>query len=317
MTAARQLTVILAAALAALSFAVPMRAQAHDAAPAPTAAADHTDMITPHITDAHHLEVPYWKAPFVVEVELPRWKQLHVGGMTIELSPTKHVVMLLLAALIVSLVLILTARAHARHTRESGHPKGAAAGVEALVLYMRNEVIIPNVGPHGNAYVPFLLALFFFILSANLLGLIPYGSTATGNISVTATLALMTFLVVEIGGIRAQGWGYLNTFIYWPHDMSLGLRIPMSLIVSPIELVGKFARPFALAIRLFANMTAGHIVLLAFISLIFFFASALSVAPFFMAVAMMMLELFVSLLQAFIFTLLASVFLGQVREAQH
>lgn len=319
MIAARQMTRLVAAALLALAaalfaFAAPVGAQERGVAPA----ADHADMITPHITDSHHLEIPYWKAPFVIEVELPRWAPMHVGGLAIDLSPTKHVVMLLLAAFLVSLMLILTARAHVRHTRESGHPKGAAAGVEAMVLYMRNEVILPNVGPHGNAFVPFLLALFFFILSANLLGLIPYGSTATGNISVTATLALITFFVVEIAGIRAQGWGYLNTFLYWPHDMGLGMRIPMSLLVSPIELVGKLARPFALAIRLFANMTAGHIVLLAFISLIFYFgASFVSVAPFAMAIAIMMLELFVSFLQAFIFTLLASVFIGQVREAHH
>ncbi|MBI2796234.1 MAG: F0F1 ATP synthase subunit A [Gemmatimonadetes bacterium] len=315
MIAARPLSRMLAAALAALSLAsLPARAQEHGA---PTPAAEHADIITPHITDSRHLELPYWKPPFAVEVELPHWTPVHVGGFELDLSPTKHVVMLLLAATLVGLMLVLVARAHVRHTRESGHPRGAAAGIEAMVLYMRNEVIVPNVGPHGNAFVPFLLSLFFFILAANLLGLIPYGATATGNISVTATLALMTFFVVEIAGIRAQGWGYLNTFIYWPHDMGLVMRIPMSLIISPIELVGKIARPFALAIRLFANMTAGHIVVLAFISLIFFFSSLLSIAPFLMAIAIMMLELFVAFLQAFIFTLLASVFIGLVREAHH
>ena len=117
--------------------------------------------------------------------------------------------------------------------------------------------------------------------------------------------------------MRALGKGYINTIIFWPHDMSLAMRIPMSLIISPIELIGKFARPFALAIRLFANMTAGHIVVLAFIGMIFLFASVASVAPFVMAIGIMLLELAVGFIQAFVFTLLASVFIGQVRVAHH
>ena len=297
----------------------PLGAQAH-AAPQATAhgaEAEHTDIITPHITDSDELDVPSFSPPFVREVALPRWAPLHIGPIELDLSPTKHVVMMLLAALIAACVLVLTARTQARHHDENGHARGFAGGIEAMVLYMRNEVILPNVGPHGNAFVPFLLTLFFFILPANLLGLIPYGSTATGNISVTATLAAITFVVVEVAGMRALGKGYLNTFIFWPHDMPLAMRVPMSLIISPIELVGKIARPFALAIRLFANMTAGHIVVLAFIGLIFYFSSLASAVPFLMAIAIMLLELLVSFLQAFIFTLLASVFIGLVRVAHH
>ena len=309
------------AALALVVLAVrPLGAQqsASPAAPVtPVAEADHTDIITPHITDAHHLEVPTFRPPFVHEVELPRWAPVHLGPLELDLSPTKHVVMLLLAATLITILLLLTARAQARQSRAHGHPKGFVGGIEAMVLYMRNEVIVPTVGPHGNAYVPFLLTLFFFILSANLLGLIPYGSTATGNISVTATLALITFVVIELAGMRAQGIGYLNTIFFWPHDMPIAMRIPMALLISPIELIGKVTRPFALAIRLFANMTAGHIVGLAFIGLIFYFQGLASSAPFLMAVAIMLLELFVAFLQAFIFTLLASVFIGQVREAHH
>ncbi len=288
------------------------------------AATDHAasgghddDMITPHITDSRYIEIPTFSPPFVHEVKLPRWAPIHIGGLELDLSPTKHVVMMLLAAFLVSALLILTARAQARQHASHGHAKGWTGGIEAMVLYIRNEVIIPNVGPHGNGYVPFLLTLFFFILAANVLGLIPYGSTATGNISVTATLAAITFVVVETAGMRAQGMGYLNTIFFWPHDMHIAMRIPMSIIISPIELVGKFARPIALAIRLFANMTAGHIVMLAFISLIFYFKSAASGAPFLMAIAISFLELFVAFLQAFVFTLLASVFIGQVREAHH
>jgi F-type H+-transporting ATPase subunit a len=298
---------------------VPAEALAHGGAAAQHGGegGDEADIITPHITDSHHLEIPTFRPPFVKEVELPRWAPIHVGGVELDLSPTKHVVMLLLAATLCALVLITAAVAHRRHTHMVGRPKGFAAGIEAMVLYLRNEVVLPNVGHHGDAYVPFILTLFFFILFANLLGLIPYGSTATGNISVTATLAVITFIVVEIAGMRAQGIGYLNTIFYWNKEMPLYMRIPLFLILSPVELLGKFTKPFALAIRLFANMTAGHIVVLAFIGLIFFFGNLAAGAPFLMAVAIMLLELFVAFLQAFIFSLLASVFIGQLREAQH
>jgi F-type H+-transporting ATPase subunit a len=286
------------------------------------------DIITPHITDSYELEVPWFNSHFAKEICIgrhlangecgPLWEPIAIGPLHVNLSPTKHVVMLLLAATIATLVLVGSARAHARHTHATGHPKGFAAGIESLVLYLRNEVILPNVGHHGNAFVPFGLTLFFLILTANLLGLIPYGSTATGNISVTATLAIITFIVVEAAGIKAQGAGYLNTVFYWNKELPLLMRIPMFLIMTPVEILGKFTKPFALAIRLFANMTAGHIVVLALIGLIFFFKSWLVAgAPFIMAVLIMMLELFVALLQAYIFTLLSSVFIGLIREGGH
>ena len=275
------------------------------------------DIITPHITDGSHMELPYWKPPFYKEVHLPHFHPIPLGPVTLDLSPTKHVVFLLLAALLTAGVLIGTARAHTRHHHAVGRPRGFAAGLEAMVLYLREEVVMKNI-PHGGArYAPFILTLFFFILFANLLGLIPYGSTATGNISVTATLALITLVVVETAGMRAQGAGYLKTIVYWPSDMPLAMKLPMTLIMTPIEIVGKLTKPFALAIRLFANMTAGHIVVLALIGLIFTFAGVLSGAPLLMAVAIMVLELFVAFLQAFIFALLSSVFIGQMTEAHH
>src|SRR5215211_3894634 len=287
------------------------------------------DIITPHITDSYELEVPWFNSHFAKEICLgrhlegghcgPLWDPIgHIGPFEVNLSPTKHVVMLLLAATICILLLVGAARAQGRHTKRAGHPKGFAAGMEAMVLFLRNEVILPNVGHHGNAYAPFILSLFFFILLANLLGLIPYGSTATGNISVTATLAIITFVVVELAGIRAQGLGYLNTIFYWNKDLPMWMRIPMFFLMTPIEIVGKLTKPFALMIRLFANMTAGHIVVLALIGLIFAFKSYLiGTAPLFMAVAIMMLELFVAFLQAFIFALLSSVFIGLIREGAH
>ena len=276
------------------------------------------DIITPHITDSRTIDYPCWNhGTLLCETELPTWAPIHVAGYAIDMSPTKHVVMLLFAAFLCCLVLITAARAHARHSHAIGRPKGFAAGIESMVLYIRQEVAIPNLGHHGEKYAPFILTLFFFIMFANLLGLIPYGSTATGNISVTATLALVTFVVVELAGIRAQGLGYLNTVFYWNKDLPLYMRIPLFIIMTPMEIIGKFTKPFALTIRLFANMTAGHIVVLALIGLIFLFHGVASVAPFFMAVLIMVLELFVALLQAFIFSLLAAVFIGQIRESAH
>ena len=283
----------------------------------PAAAKENVDIITPHITDSHELELPYWKAPFYKTVHLPQWKPLYIGSLKLDLSPTKHVVMLFTAACLTMTMLLFAARAHGRQHRMQGRPRGFATGIEAMVLFLRNEVVMPNVGHHGEKYVPFVLTLFFFILFANLLGLIPYGSTATGNISVTATLAIITFIVIEISGMRALGAGYLKTIVYWPDDQPLIMKAPMTLIMTPVEIIGKFTKPFALAIRLFANMTAGHIVVLAFIGLIFFFGSVVSAAPFVMAVGIMMLEIFVAFLQAYIFALLASVFIGQIRESHH
>ena len=277
------------------------------------------DIITPHITDAHAIDYPCLHPGFVCELPLPRWAPIHLGPLSIDMSPTKHVVWLGIAALLCLITMLMAARAHARTTFGGKRaPSGFGNGMEAFVLFLRNEVVIPNVGPQGDKFVPFILTLFFFILFANLCGLIPYGSTATGNIGVTATLAVITFIVVEIAGMREQGIGYLNTVVYWPHDVPVPVKSFMTLIMTPVEIVGKITKPFALAIRLFANMIAGHVVLLALIGLIFTFKSYIvAPAPLAMAVAISLLEIFVSLLQAFIFALLSAVFIGQIRTAGH
>jgi F-type H+-transporting ATPase subunit a len=176
---------------------------------------------------------------------------------------------------------------------------------------------MPNIGHGGERYVPFVATLFFFILTANLLGLLPWGTSATGNISVTAALAVLSLIVIEVSGMRALGpKGYLGTIVYIPHGLPKWMVPIMALIMTPVELLGKLAKPFALAIRLFANMTAGHVVILAIIGLIFLFGSyAIAVGPVLMAVALMFLELFVAFLQAYIFALLTSVFIGLIRHA--
>ena len=295
--------------------------------PTPTAAKEPVDYITPHITDSYEMEIPWVNSHFAKEVCLghhepnghcaPLWGPVHVGSKEINLSPTKHVVFMLLSALVAIVILVGSAIAQRRHQKEAGHTKGFAGGIEAMVLYLRNEVVLPNVGPHGEKYVPFGLTLFFFILLMNLFGLIPYGATATGNIAVTETLALITLVVVEVSGIITPRAGYLGTILYWNKDLPLFMRPIMFVVMTPVELISKLSKPFALAIRLFANMTAGHIVVLALIGLIFAFKSVASGAPFLMAVAIMALELFVALLQAYIFTLLSSVFIGLLREGGH
>ena len=278
------------------------------------AQAEPVDIIMPHITDSHSLDVPYFG-----EKELPRWKPVRIGSLEIDFSPTKHVVMLIVAALLCMAVLIPAAISHERHTTVRGSPKGFATGIEAVVLYIRNDVVLANVGPHGNAFVPFGLTLFFFILFANLLGLVPYGSTATGNISVTGMLAIITFVVVEVTGIRTQGWRYLRTIFYVPpKEIPLPVKLFMVPIMSVVEIIGKFTKPFALAIRLFANMTAGHVVLLALISLIFTFRSyGVAVPSVIMGVGSSLLEVFVAFLQAYIFTILSCVFIGLIRSDAH
>jgi F-type H+-transporting ATPase subunit a len=278
----------------------------------------HKDMIMPHIVDSHEIEIPWPNAALSKHIHLPQWEPIHIGGVSIDLSPTKHVVMMLVAATLAFLLLFFAGRAGRRYQAAGKPPKGVPNAIEAIVLYMRNEVVLPNVGPHGEKYVPFVLTLFFFILFANVLGLIPYGSTATSNISVTATLALITFVMVEWAGIRALGKGYLGTIIYWPHDMPFVMKFLMTFIMTPVEIIGKLTKPFALAIRLFANMTAGHVMVLALIGMIFTFGSLfIAIGPFAMAVGIMLLELFVAFLQAFIFAMLASVFIGQIRQAAH
>ena len=276
------------------------------------------DIIMPHITDSKYIEVPCFKSlqEWACEKELPTWN-VTIGGKKIDMGPTKHIVFLVLAAILVAIMLIWTARSHVRASRQVGRPRGFAAGLEAVILYLRNEIFMPVLGHGGGKYVPFCLSLFFFILFCNLFGLIPYGSTPTGNIAVTATLAAITFVMVEIAGMRALGKGYINTIVYWPHDMPLAMKLPMTVIMTPVELIGKFTKPFALTIRLFANMIAGHVIILALIGLIFLFGVKIFIAPVAMALFIMGLEILVAFIQAFIFALLAAVFIGQIRASHH
>ena len=269
-----------------------------------------------HIVDAHEIE-----GPLGAVWHLPEWEPLHLGPLAVNLSPTKHVVFLLLAAVICGLVFMLVGRT-ARRRKVHEAPSGFANAIEALVLYFRDEVVRKNIGEGADKYTSYILTLFFFILTMNLLGLVPWGASATGNISVTAVLAIATFLVVEVSGFRALGpAGYARTIFFVPAGIPGWMKPVMLLVMIPVEVVSKLTKPFALAVRLFANMTAGHTLIFSLLGLIFIFAQltfarwAVAGASVTATTLMMVLELFVAFLQAYIFAMLSAVFIGLIRHA--
>ena len=279
--------------------------------------------IAHHIGDAHDVETPFGI------VHLPdNWKirlgtDSHGQPRYLDLSPTRHMVYMVLAAVLVALIFIPSGRALTRRQAQGRPPKGFAGAMEAMALWVRQEVVLPNVGPHGEGYAPFLLTVFFFILAMNLLGLLPWGATATSNIAVTAALALMAFVVIEVTGMRSLGFkGYMKTIFYLPPGLPGGvggslLKVLLLVVMTPIEIIGKLAKPFALAVRLFANMTSGHVLVLALLGLTFLFQSYLvGIGASLLATGVMLLEVFVAFLQAFVFTLLTAVFIGLMR-AEH
>lgn len=256
-----------------------------------------------HVYDSPELELP-----FLGHIELPQFAPVHIGGMAIDFSITKHVVFLWLAALILVAIAVTAARKNAKQRV----PSGLGNLVEVFVVFVRDEIVIPNMGHAGIRYMPYLLTTFFFILIMNLSGLVPYGATATGNVSVTAGLAFVAFLMIQASAIRSQGVGH-----YLAH-LTGGVHWALWPIMVPIEVLGLFTKPFALMIRLFANMVGGHIVIVSLIGLIFVFKS-LAVAPVSVAfvLGINMLELFVAFLQAYIFTMLTSLFMGLGMQAAH
>lgn len=273
-------------------------------------------MIFDHTGDSHEVHLPFGLG----EWHLPGpWL---IPGTHIDVSPTKHVVFMVLAAFLVFVTLWYGGRQVAKRHREGRAPRGLGAAVEALVLFVRNDIAVANIGHGGEKFSPYILTLFFFILYCNLLGLLPWGAAATGNIAVTAALALTAFLTIEVSGFVALGpKGYLKTIVMVPPGMTGIGAVIMAVIMTPVELVGKIVKPFALTLRLFANMTAGHFVILVLLGLIFVFGTAPPVIRYGVAVGavaltlfMMMLELLVAFLQAYIFALLTSVFIGLMRH---
>ncbi len=278
---------------------------------------DIGEMIFHHTGDAHELDFE----PLGI-IHLPRWDPIHLGSFTVDLSPTKHVVFLILAAVIVYTIMAVTA-AGVRKARDEGRaPRGFVGAMEAFVLWVRNEIAIANIGKEmGPRYAPLIMAFFFFILTCNLLGLLPWGASPTGNLAVTGALALIAFVVIEVGGMIKLGFkGYMGTI--FPHIEGLppaGTMI-LSIGMAPIEFMSKLVKPFALMVRLFGNVTAGHFVILALFGIVFMFGDlgvlswGLGITTAVVVLGVMCLELLVATLQAYVFAMLTAVFIGLMQH---
>ncbi|MGY3213395.1 F-type H+-transporting ATPase subunit a [Mucilaginibacter sp. HD30] len=241
---------------------------------------------------------------------LPAATVIKLHTTLIDLSITRNVVSMWLS--IAVLLIIFFAVSSAYKKRSGQAPKGLQSFMEPLILFVRDDIARPNIGYKYQRYMPLLLTIFFFIWINNLMGLIPFfpgGSNLTGNIAVTLVLSVITLIVVNFGSNKHY-WAH----IFVPHSVPKVLW-PLWWV---IELVGIISRPFALMIRLFANITAGHIIVLSLISLIFVFKS-LYIAPVSVAFVVFMdvLELLVAALQAFIFTMLTALFIGAAIEEPH
>lgn len=228
-----------------------------------------------------------------------------------DFSMTKNVVQMLIASIL--LIVIMTSVAKKYRTNGSGKaPTGLQNAIEPVITFVRDEVAKPNLGKKYERYLPLLLTIFFFILINNLFGLIPGSANVTGNIALTGVLAVIS-LVVILFSTNKHFWGH----VFW----FPGVPVPVKLMMMPVELMGIITKPFALMIRLFANMVAGHVIILSFIILIFIFgamntALGFGSSPIFIALALFIyaIEVLVAFIQAFIFANLTAVFIGQAFE---
>lgn len=260
---------------------------------------NESDWILHHTLDAKYIEFE----PFI-KIPLP-----HIEIFGIDISITKHLVYMWFAAIVLFLILYNVAKQY----KKKRVPTGFANMTEVMILFVRDEIAKPTIHKGYEKFVPYLLSAFFFILILNLFSLVPYGAAVTGNISVTATLAVFTFIMTQIGGIRNNGFiGYFKGLV--PHGIPTWL-LPIMVVV---ELLGLLTKPFALAVRLFANMLAGKIVIYSLIGLIFilhaYFVIPVSVS---FALFILALKLLVSLIQAYIFTMLSSLFIGMAVHQDH
>lgn len=230
----------------------------------------------------------------------------------LDLSITRNVFALLFSSILLLLIFVTVSKKYRNPLKK---PSGIQSLLEPIILFVRDDIAVQQIGKDKtDKYLPFLLTLFFFIWINNLIGVIPFfpgGSNLTGNISVTGVLAILTFLVTNFSGSKT----------YWRHILAPpGIPFWVNIILVPIEIIGLFTKPFALMIRLFANITAGHIIMLSMASLIFIFSSMVVSLPvsFLLQFIMSVLELLVGFLQAFIFTLLSALFIGMaVHEEAH
>ena len=228
-----------------------------------------------------------------------------------DISITKNVASLLLSAIIILWLFLSVARFYKRQQSHRS-PKGVAAFMEPIIIFVRDEIAKENIGPHYKRFVPLLLTFFFFIWINNVMGLVPLfpgGANVTGNIAVTMVLAIIVMIVTNINGNKN----------YWSHIFWMpGVPVAVKPLLAVVEFIGIFTKPFSLMIRLFANITAGHIIVLSLISLIFIFETALvSPVSVLLTLFISVLEILVTALQAYIFTLLTALYIGAAMHEEH
>lgn len=244
----------------------------------------------------------------------------HERRPLVDISITKNVLAIFFNAALLLFVMLFVARWYRTHSLHDGAPRGFVGVVEMLVIMVVDDIVKPNVGKDAPRFTPYLLTLFFFILLSNIMGLVPLfpaGANVTGNIAVTLALSLCTFVVVNLFGNK-EYWRE----VLWP-DVPVWLKVPVPLMPF-IELVGVFVKPFALTVRLFANIFAGHTAILVFVCLIFItvavnkiLGGAMTAVSLFFIVFMNILELLVAFIQAFVFTMLSAVFIGLAHPEHH
>lgn len=232
------------------------------------------------------------------------------GNSVLDLSITKNVAMLFINAALMLLILTAVARGYKRNAGKA--PQGIQAFIEPIIVFVRDEVIKPNIGPKYEKFLPYLLTLFFFILFGNLLGLLPGAANLTGNIAVTMVLAVGTFIITNVKGNRAYWAHIINPPVPW------WLKFPIPLLPL-VEVIGVLTKPISLMLRLFVAITAGHIVLLSLLCLTFIFGSVyVGFGASLIVMFINLIELLVAGIQAYVFTLFSSLYIGMaIAEHAH
>lgn len=226
-----------------------------------------------------------------------------INEKPLDFSITKNVASMFMSMILMILIFVAVASNYNKKGSEGYIPRGIAGFMEPIIIFIRDEVAVPNIGEKKySRYMPYLLTLFFFIWINNLLGLMPGAANLTGNIAFTLVMAVIALLVINLSGNKG----------YWGHMLWMpGVPVPVKLLLAPIELIGVITKPFALMIRLFANITAGHIIIFSLVSLIFIFQTeVVSLGALPLTLFIYVLELLVAALQAFIFTMLVALFIG-------
>lgn len=272
---------------------------------------------SPEADHANHV-YPYNEGGYILEHE--HIYKLGADGKAdktahiLDFSITKNVASLLLSAILLLLIFTTVAKGYNRNKGKA--PSGIQSFLEPIILFIRDEVVKPSIGPNYEKYLPYMLTLFFFIWINNMLGLLPGGANLTGNIAVTIVLAIITFIIVHLNANKH----------YFMHLVKpTGVPVALLPIMIPVEIVGVFMKPLSLMIRLFANITAGHIIILSLLGLIFMAkhlggtGTGWGVSPLivFFTLFMNVIEILVAFLQAFIFTLLSSMYIGSAIEDNH